>query len=57
MPLNYLGNIKLMVYDFDGVMTDNKVYVDQNGKEMVQVNRGDGLGVSEKKELCNKQIA
>ena len=37
--------IKLIVYDFDGVMTDNKVYVDQNGNEMVQVNRADGLGV------------
>ena len=56
MPLNYLGNIKLMVYDFDGVMTDNKVYVDQNGKEMVQVNRGDGLGVSEIKKLGIQQI-
>ena len=29
---------KLLVYDFDGVMTDNKVYVDQYGNEMVQVN-------------------
>jgi L-iditol 2-dehydrogenase len=25
-------------------MTDNKVYVDQDGKETVQVNREDGLG-------------
>ena len=56
MPINYLSNIELMVYDFDGVMTDNKVYVDQNGKEMVQVNRGDGLGVSEIKKLGIQQI-
>lgn len=28
-------NIKLIVNDFDGVMTDNKVYVDHNGKETV----------------------
>ena len=48
--------IKLIVYDFDGVMTDNKVYVDQNGKEMVQVNRADGLGVSAIKKLGIKQI-
>ena len=48
--------IKLIIYDFDGVMTNNKVYVDQNGKEMVQVNRGDGLGVSEIKKLGIKQI-
>ena len=25
--------IKLFVYDFDGVMTNNKVYIDQSGKE------------------------
>ena len=49
-------NIKLIVYDFDGVMTDNKVYIDQNGNEMVQVNRADGLGVSEIKKLGIKQI-
>ena len=51
-----LNSIKLMVYDFDGVMTDNKVYVDQNGKEMVQVNRADGLGISEIKKLGIDQI-
>jgi len=48
--------IKLIVYDFDGVMTDNKVYVDQNGREMVQVNRADGLGVAEIKKLGIEQI-
>ena len=37
-------------------MTDNKVYVDQNGNEMVSVNRSDGLGVSEIKKLGIKQI-
>ena len=48
--------LTLIVYDFDGVMTDNKVYVDQNGREMVQVSRADGLGVSEIKKLDIKQI-
>ena len=42
-----IDKIKLIVYDFDGVMTDNKVYIDQNRNEMVQVNRADGLGISE----------
>ena len=37
-------------------MTDNKVYVDENGKEMVQVNRADGLGISEIKKLGIDQI-
>jgi len=46
----------LIVYDFDGVMTDNKVYVDQDGKEMVQVNRGDGLAISEINKLGINQI-
>ena len=53
---NYLKSIKLIVYDFDGVMTDNKVYIDQNGNEMVQVNRADGLGISEIKKLGIQQI-
>ena len=50
------NGINLIVYDFDGVMTDNKVYVDQNGREMVQVSRADGLGVSEIKKLGIEQI-
>ena len=50
------NKIKLVVYDFDGVMTDNKVYIDQNGNEMVQVNRADGLGVAEIKKMEIKQI-
>ena len=32
-----------LVFDFDGVFTDNKVYVDQNGKETVRCCRGDGF--------------
>lgn len=35
----------LLVFDFDGVLTDNKVIVDQNGKESVVCDRGDGLGM------------
>ena len=37
-------------------MTNNKVYIDQNGNEMVQVHRADGLGVSEIKKLGIEQI-
>ena len=37
---------ELIVYDFDGVMTDNRVTVDQDGKESVTVSRGDGAGVT-----------
>ena len=38
-------DIDLIVYDFDGVMTDNRVIVFQDGTEAVIVNRADGLGV------------
>ena len=51
-----LRKIKLFVYDFDGVMTNNKVLVDQNGHESVIVSRADGLGVSEIKKLGFDQI-
>ena len=48
--------LKLLVYDFDGVMTNNKVYIDEKGKETVEVNRSDGLAISEIKKLKIKQI-
>ncbi len=36
---------ELIVFDFDGVFTDNAVYVDENGVESVRCHRGDGLGI------------
>ena len=38
--------IRAVVFDFDGVMTDNKVYVNENGNESVRCDRGDGMGTS-----------
>lgn len=49
-------NIDLIVYDFDGVMTDNRVHVTQDGKEFVSCNRGDGLGVGMIKALGIRQV-
>src|SRR5262249_9732266 len=37
--------IRLVVFDFDGVFTDNRVYVDQSGVESVSCSRADGLGI------------
>ena len=37
--------IKLIISDFDGVMTDNRVLVDETGKESVYVSRADGQAV------------
>lgn len=40
-----LAKIKLLAMDFDGVMTDGYVYVDQDGRESVKCSRKDGLGI------------
>lgn len=37
--------VELLVFDFDGVFTDNRVLTDQNGVEAVFCHRGDGLGI------------
>ncbi|HZQ05154.1 MAG TPA: HAD hydrolase family protein [Anaerolineae bacterium] len=37
--------IKLIVFDFDGVFTDNMVYVFEDGREAVRCYRGDGIGL------------
>jgi N-acylneuraminate cytidylyltransferase len=39
------AKVRLLVLDFDGVLTDNRVWVDQDGGEMVAANRSDSLGV------------
>ncbi len=36
-------DIRLLVLDFDGVITDNRVWVNETGQEMVAANRGDSL--------------
>ncbi|WP_419786188.1 HAD hydrolase family protein [Pseudodesulfovibrio sp.] len=43
--LSEANRVRLAVYDFDGVMTDNRVIVDQDGRESVAANRSDGLAV------------
>lgn len=43
---NQLKLIELAVFDFDGVMTDDTVYIDQFGHEMVRVSRADGLAIN-----------
>jgi YrbI family 3-deoxy-D-manno-octulosonate 8-phosphate phosphatase len=40
-----LRGIELLVFDFDGVMTDNRVLVFEDGREAVLCNRGDGMGL------------
>lgn len=38
-----LAVVHTVAFDFDGVFTDNKVWVDQDGQESVRCDRGDGL--------------
>jgi 3-deoxy-D-manno-octulosonate 8-phosphate phosphatase (KDO 8-P phosphatase) len=42
-PVFLLDNIDAFVFDFDGVLTNNLVYIDQDGKESVCCSRADGL--------------
>jgi YrbI family 3-deoxy-D-manno-octulosonate 8-phosphate phosphatase len=41
-----LADLSAVVLDFDGTLTDDRVTVDQDGRESVVVHRGDGLGVA-----------
>lgn len=43
LPMPAWDSIHTLVFDFDGVFTDNKVWVDQLGHEWVRCDRGDGL--------------
>lgn len=54
IPMVYPGNprrplpakVALVVFDFDGVLTDNRVWVNQHGEEMVAAYRSDSLGIN-----------
>ena len=48
--LDLLGEVRLLVLDFDGVMTDNRVLVDEDGRESVWCHRGDGWGIARLRE-------
>jgi YrbI family 3-deoxy-D-manno-octulosonate 8-phosphate phosphatase len=41
-----LAAVRLVVFDFDGVFTDNTVIVSEDGTESVRCWRGDGLGLA-----------
>ncbi len=47
-----IADIHTLVFDFDGVFTDNKVIVDQHGTESVRCDRGDGLGFDLLRAYC-----
>ncbi|MDQ0992674.1 N-acylneuraminate cytidylyltransferase [Streptomyces sp. V3I7] len=40
------ADIDAVVLDFDGTQTDDRVLIDADGREIVSVHRGDGLGIA-----------
>ncbi len=40
------ADIDAVVIDFDGTQTDDRVLIDSEGRELVAVHRGDGLGIA-----------
>jgi len=52
----FKAKVSLLVMDFDGVMTDDRVWVDAEGNEMVAANRGDGLGLERVQKLTDIRV-
>jgi 3-deoxy-D-manno-octulosonate 8-phosphate phosphatase (KDO 8-P phosphatase) len=40
-----LERVRFIAFDFDGVFTDNRVWVNERGEEMLAFSRSDGLGL------------
>jgi 3-deoxy-D-manno-octulosonate 8-phosphate phosphatase (KDO 8-P phosphatase) len=46
-----LERVRLAVFDFDGVFTDNRVWVNEQGEETLVFSRSDGLGLRRLEEV------
>jgi len=46
-----LDEVDAFIFDFDGVLTNNLVYLDQNGVESVRCDRADGLAFDALRKL------
>lgn len=46
-----MHTVSAIIYDCDGVLTDNKVLVSEDGKELVFFNRSDGYAISQFKKM------
>ncbi|MFL1874666.1 KdsC family phosphatase, partial [Hansschlegelia beijingensis] len=49
--LAFPAGVKALVMDFDGVFTDDRVLVDQDGREAVFASRSDGMGLDRLRKL------
>ena len=50
------AKISLIVLDFDGVLTDDRVWVNAKGEEMVAANRSDGLGLERLRQETDIEV-
>ena len=48
------GKLKLIISDFDGVFTDNYVWTDSNGNELVKTSRSDSFSISNFKKFVDE---
>jgi YrbI family 3-deoxy-D-manno-octulosonate 8-phosphate phosphatase len=48
--------VKALVFDFDGVFTDDKVTVHEDGTESIVASRSDGLGIALLRRLTSLQL-
>lgn len=51
-----LKDIDVIIYDFDGVLTNNKVFIFEDGKEAVLCDRSDGWAIGKIKEAGILQV-
>lgn len=49
--LESLSEVELIIFDFDGVFTDNTVYISQDNRESVRCWRSDGLGLQKLRDI------
>jgi len=55
-PQDRLAAVRAVVMDFDGVMTDDRVTVDETGREAVVCSRADGLGLARLRDLGQHRL-
>ena len=51
-----LERVRFAVFDFDGVFTDNRVWVNERGEEMLAFTRSDGLGLRRLDEVAVRYL-
>ena len=51
-----LEGVRFAVFDFDGVFTDNRVWVNERGEEALAFSRSDGLGLRRLEEVGVKTL-